>query len=87
MSRQVYSLDGPVEQVIRNIMVSFTINDTVIVPFKCATVYINLLNNSGECVATETYTMEGWAYDQWGGDDEYLINWIRQQVDAQFNRA
>jgi len=87
MNREVFNLDGPVEQVIRNVMIAFTINDTVVVPFKCATVYINLLNSSGDCVATQMYVMEGWAYEQWGGDDAYLINWIRQQVEAQYSRV
>jgi len=86
MSREVFNLDGPVEQVIRNVFVAFSINDTIVVPFKCATVYINLLNISGDCVATQMYMMEGLAYAQWGGDDEYLINWIREQVHAQYSQ-
>lgn len=86
MSNTVYNLDGPVEQIIRNVLVSFKIVDTVVVPFTNATIYIKLLNDSGEEVTTACYVMEGYSYDQWGGDDEYLINWIRQQVNAQFNR-
>lgn len=81
MNKEYYNLDKPVEQVIRHIIVKFSINDITITPFQSANVYVNLFNVRDEGVASQLFVMEGEAYNQWGDSDEYLIQWTRQQIE------
>lgn len=81
MNTEYYNLDKPVEQVIRHIIVKFSINDITITPFQSANIYVNLFNVRDEGVATQLFIMQGEAYSQWGDSDEYLINWTRQQIE------
>lgn len=81
MNTEYYNLDKPVEQVIRHIIVKFSINDITITPFQSANIYVNLFNVRDEGVATQLFIMQGEAYNQWGDSDEYLINWTRQQIE------
>ncbi len=80
MNTDQYNLDNPVEQVIRHVIVKFAINDITITPFQSANIYVNLFNIHNEGVASQALLMEGEAYNQWGDSDEYLINWIKLQI-------
>ncbi len=80
MNTDYYNLENPVEQVIRHIIVKFKINDITITPFQNAIIYINLYNIRDEGIASQTLLMENEAYNLWGDSDEYLINWIKEQI-------
>lgn len=79
-SNENYPLDEPIKKVIVYDFVSFTINEVMVVPFNKANIYIYLNTPINEHVDNIALTMEGEAYNLWGGDDEYLINWINQQL-------
>lgn len=81
MNTEFYNLDKPVEQIILNIIVKFAIIDIVINPFKSANIYINLYNDKDEGVASKNLLMEGEAYEMWGDNDDYLIEWIKIQIE------
>lgn len=81
MNSDYYNLDKPVEQVIRHVIVKFSINDITLTPFHSANIYVNLINVRDECVATQLFVMQGEAYNQWGDSDEYLIEWTKQQIE------
>lgn len=87
MNTEYYNLDAPVEQIIRHIIIKFSINDITITPFQSANIYVNLFNINDECVSSKLFIMEGEAYAQWGDSDEYLIQWTKQQIEAEFKRV
>lgn len=59
---------------------SYTINNLTITPFQQATMVIQMFCKDKPDVFSQFLCMDGEAYAQWGGDDEYLINWINQQL-------
>lgn len=79
-TNETYLLESPIEKKIVYEIISFTIQEVMVVPFNKAIIYIVLNTLSEMCVDTRLLSMEGDAYNQWGGDDEYLINWIREQL-------
>lgn len=81
MNTEYYNLDKPVEQVIRHVIVKFSINDITITPFQSANVYVNLFNVKDEGVASQLFVMQGYDYDQWGDSDVYLIEWTKRQIE------
>lgn len=84
MNTEFYNLDYPVEQVIKNIIVKFSINDIVVTPFQSANIFVNLYNVRNECVLTSIFLMEGQEYSNWSDDDEYLINWVKNKISNLF---
>ena len=80
MNTEYYNLDKPVEQVIKHIYVKFSINDITITPYRSANIYVNLYNYKNECTYCNVFLMEGYAYDQWGDSDDYLIEWTKQHL-------
>ena len=81
MNSDYYILDKPVEQIIRHIIIKFTINDITISPFQSANIFVSLYNAQDEGVATQLFVMQGYDYEQWGSSDEYLIEWTKRQIE------
>lgn len=59
---------------------SYTINNLTVTPFTQATMIIQMFSKDKPDVYSQLLVMEGDAYAQWGGDDEYLINWVNTQL-------
>lgn len=58
---------------------SFTIATLDVVPFTSATIVCNLYFNENP-IGTQRLIMQGEDYNAWTNDDDYLINWIKQQL-------
>lgn len=61
---------------------SYTINNLTVTPFTHATMIIQMFSKDKPDVFSQFLCMEGEAYAQWGGDDEYLINWVNIQLQS-----
>ena len=44
--------------------------------------FIAYLYNDETMVSTKSYTMEGEDYANWGNDDQYVYNWVSNQLRA-----
>ena len=80
-----YDLDKPVEKVIIKNMIKFSIDNTTITPFIKANITTLLYDNIGNIVEVKNFIMSGEDYNNWNGSDEYLINWIKVQIDLMYN--
>jgi len=45
-----------------------------------AGIMIDLVDNTGNSAGTRYLTMSGEDYANWGSDDDYLINWIKNNL-------
>jgi len=45
-----------------------------------AGIMIDLVDNTGNYAGTRYLTMSGEDYANWGSDDDYLINWIKNNL-------
>lgn len=83
----IYNLDVPVEQVITNIIAKFYINQIQVNPFTSAIVSVSLCKEDGDHITDVTYIMDGDEYAAWNDDDDYLINWIKLQIQKNYRIA
>lgn len=75
-----YPIIEPITKTIVTTYTSYTINNLVVTPFQQATMVILMYNAEKNQSISQYLVMEGEAYAQWGGDDEYLINWVNTQL-------
>jgi len=47
-----------------------------------AGIMIDLVDNTGNYAGTRYLTMSGEDYANWGSDDDYLINWIKNNLNV-----
>lgn len=60
--------------------INFNIMNLTITPFLQATMIAQCYTEKGEIGNSKYLVMSGEDYALWGGDDEYLINWVNRQL-------
>jgi hypothetical protein len=75
-----YPIIPPVEQVIKTVIVSFTIENVSVNLFTSANISVSYLDERGYNVGGNIYLMDGEAYGLWNNDDEYLVEWVTLQI-------
>ena len=76
----IYDLDFPVEQVIKNIYYKFQIVSTTFTLFKSVTVGVSILDENERYMRNTYYIMSGEAYNNYGANDDYLVEWVKLQI-------
>lgn len=74
-----FNLDNPIEQIKRNFITDFTIEQIDIYPYDKAIITILLYENEN-VILPKRLIMSGDDYNKWGTSDDYLINWINEQI-------
>ena len=80
MSIVYYDLAEPIEKIIIKNMIKFSIDNTTITPFIKANITTLIYDELGNIVEVKNFIMSGENYNNWNGSDEYLINWIKEQL-------
>jgi hypothetical protein len=84
MSDSYYPLEPAVERIVIQRVVKFTINNLNITLFNQATMTA-VLYNDDVLLDGLFLTLAGQEYLDWNSDDEYLVNWVSQQIRYQYN--
>jgi Ni,Fe-hydrogenase I cytochrome b subunit len=84
MNSGYYDLDKPIAKVVKSEMVKFSINNIVVNPFKLATMSVMLVDELDTVIDGMFLILEGEEYELWNSD-EYLVNWVRLQIDKKYN--
>lgn len=63
--------------------VSMLIETNNLTLFQSCVFSVSLLDVSGKVVKVYMLTMEGDDYAQWGGDDSYVVNWVKAKLNIQ----
>ncbi len=84
MNPQNYPLDEPIEKIVKSQMIKFSINNLVVSPFNQATMSVMLLDVENAVVDGMYLILEGEEYILWNSD-EYLINWVKFQINNKYN--
>lgn len=84
MNNQYYDLDKPIEKIVKSEMLKFSINNLVVSPFNSATMSVMLVDVNDNIVDGMYLILEGEEYSFWNSD-EYLIEWVRIQIDKKYN--
>lgn len=74
------SIQPPVEVVTSQTYNTYTVYNTSIILNTSATFFINIFDYSGNLVINKNLLMDGDAYKAWGGDDNYVYEWINGQL-------
>jgi hypothetical protein len=75
-----YPIIPPVEQVIKTVIASFTIENVSVNLFTSANISVSYLDERGLCVGGNVFLMDGEDYVLWNNDDEYLVEWVTLQI-------
>lgn len=76
----IYPVNPPAVKVITQEIYSFTITSIFVNVFSSATVNVRLFDDKNVSLASKSFVLSGEDYAQWNNDDQYLINWITQQI-------
>lgn len=85
MNKSYYPLEPPVEKIVVQRVVKFTINNLNITLFSQATLTAVLYNIDDVLLDCIALTLSGQEYLDWNSSDEYLINWTSQQIRLQYD--
>jgi hypothetical protein len=85
MQDSYYPLEPPVEKIVINKVVKFIIANLQITLFEQATMTAVLYNVDDVLLDTLYLILAGREYLDWNSDDEYLINWVAQQIRYTYN--
>jgi len=80
-----YPISEPITKTITTTYTTYTINNLIITPFEQASMIIQLFTEDKQTSITQYLVMSGNDYNNWGGDDEYLINWVNNYLINWFN--
>ncbi len=80
MNNTFYDLNPPIEKIIIQTSVKFTINELIINLFNSASMYINLYDKDNIIISNKYLEMNEYDYSLWNNDDEYLVNWVLKQL-------
>jgi hypothetical protein len=48
--------------------------------FQSAEIHVHFLDDYGSCIEVNVLSMEGADYSAWGGDDQYVVDWILEKL-------
>jgi len=86
MQNTVYPLDYPVEKVVKSTFIKFSIGNIMLTLFNSANLHVMLYDEGSRAIDSLNLTISGEAYDLWNSD-EYLVNWVRLQIQSMYNVA
>ena len=66
----------PFDKIVTKVIYSFEIQNTEITLFNSAKIRVNLLNEQKNIVDVSIVILEGDDYNNWGNDDNYIINFV-----------
>jgi hypothetical protein len=75
-----YPIIPPVEQVIKTVIASFTIENVSVNLFTSANISVSYLDERGLGVGGNIFLMDGEDYALWNNDDAYLVEWTTRQI-------
>lgn len=75
-----YPIIPPVEQIVKTVIASFTIENVSVNLFTSANISVSYLDERGLCVGGNVFLMDSEAYALWNNDDEYLVEWVTIQI-------
>jgi len=70
----------PITKITTTTIVNYSFEITQLIPSTSATFRVYLYDSNNMIVTIQTYLMFGEDYEQWGSDDEYLIQWIKNKI-------
>jgi len=79
----LFPIQEPITITEVNIYVSFTIVNLQITPYVQASMVAQCFTEDGKIGNSKYLVMSGDDYQQWGGDDDYLIQWVNTQLHIQ----
>jgi hypothetical protein len=85
MQDSYYPLEPLVEKIVINKVVKFTINNLNITLFSQATMTAVLYNVDDVLLDTLYLILAGQEYLDWNSDDEYLVDWVSEQIRLQYD--
>lgn len=85
MNISYYPLEPEVERIIIQRIAKFTINNLNITLFSQATMTAVLYNIDDVLLDGLFLTLSGQEYLDWNSDDEFLVNWVSQQIRYRYN--
>ena len=85
MSNSYYPLEQEVERIVVQRVAKFDIVNLNITLFSQATMTAVLYNADDVLLDTLYLTLAGQEYLDWNSDDEYLVNWVAQQIRYQYS--
>jgi hypothetical protein len=80
MNNTFYDLNPPIEKIIVQINVKFTINEIIIKLFNSASMQVYLYDENNVILSIKFLEMNEYDYSLWNNDDEYLVNWVIKQL-------
>ena len=63
--------------------VSMLIETNALTLFSKCTFIVSLLDASGNLVIRHVLDLEGEEYTLWGGDDQYVVDWVKAKLNIQ----
>lgn len=85
MNFTYYTLENPVEKVIRQEITKYRIDNVNVTPFQMATITCILCDDNDTFIEARTFIMEGEDYANWNNNDLYLINWLNAKIENIYN--
>ncbi len=85
MNFTYYTLEKPVEKVIRQEITKYRIDNVNVTPFQMATITCILCDNDDKFIEAKNFFMEGEDYANWNNNDLYLINWLNVKIENIYN--
>ena len=76
----LFPISQPITTTEINTYVNFTVHNLTITPFVQATMIAQCFTAEGKIGFSQYLVMSGDDYQRWGGDDDYLINWVNAQL-------
>ena len=70
----------PITKITSTTIVNYSFEITQLIPSTSATFRVYLFDSNNMIVTIQTYSMFGEDYKEWGSDDDYLIQWIKNKI-------
>jgi hypothetical protein len=62
-------------------LVSFNVKSITVSPYNAATVDLEIYADNGRIISRST-TLSGTAYDEWGIDDDYIYQYVKDNINT-----
>ena len=79
-SDEKYDIVPPVTVTTVTIMCKFVIKNVEVDLNQCANIRVDLFDNNDNYAGSRFLVMSGNDYANWGSDDNYLINWVKNNL-------
>lgn len=80
----IIPLDSPVSKITTKNISSFSVMIRRLILNTSADLEISFFGDNGILVDFRVVTLTGADYSAWGNDDEYIINWVKSWIQANY---